>query len=75
MSLFKGTETCPLYKEGKWVKTYGYSTPGGGPVYHCSRCGGDMHTYSIECQNRKTFCEECGSRNFYPGEKNEKEGI
>lgn len=71
MSMFKDTETCPLYKEGRWLKVYGCVTPGGDPVYRCSQCGESEHVYGIEHPNKKTLCDNCGSRNFYPGEKDE----
>ena len=72
MALFKGTTTCPLYKEGKWVKVHGCSTAGGDPVYMCSICGKSEHVYGIEHPDRKDVCDNCGSRNYYPGEINEK---
>ena len=69
MAMFKGTPTCPLYKEGKWVKANGYMTGGGDPVYICSVCGKSEHVYGIEHQDKKLICEFCSSRNFYPWEK------
>ena len=69
MALFKGTKTCPLYKEGKWVKAQGYITLGGDPVYKCSECGMSEHIYGIEHPNPMKICENCGSRNFYPWQK------
>lgn len=35
-------------KQGKWVKVYGYATPGGDPVWKCSECGKGLHVYGVE---------------------------
>ena len=55
---------------GKWQKAMGaYMTPGGTPVYVCSRCGGTEHLYGVEFPERKMVCDDCGSINSYPWEK------
>lgn len=35
-------------KRGRWIKTPGYVTPGGDPVWRCSECGKGIHIYGIE---------------------------
>ena len=31
-----------------WEKVSGYATPGGDPVWRCSKCGKGLHVYGIE---------------------------
>ena len=31
-----------------WEKVSGYATPGGDPVWRCSKCGKGIHVYGIE---------------------------
>ena len=68
-AMFKGTPTCPYYKEGRWVEVSGYMTPGGDPVYICSVCGKSEHVHGVEHPESRLMCHFCGSRNFYPWEK------
>ena len=73
MSLFRDTETCPIYmKEHTWKRVYGYTTPGGDPVWACPNCGGTEHVDGIETHNHKEYCEQCGQRNYYPYEFNKR---
>ena len=44
-------------------------TPGGTPVYVCSKCGGSEHLHGVEFPKRKLICDECGSVNYYPWER------
>lgn len=32
----------------QWVEVHGYATPGGDPVWQCSKCGKGRHVYGIE---------------------------
>ena len=50
---------------GKWERVYGYATPGGDPVFRCSRCHGSEHIYGVEHSEKKMVCDECGSINSY----------
>ena len=57
---------------GRWIDhpdMKNFVTPGGTPVYVCSRCGGSPHLHGAEYPKRKLICLECGSINIYPWEK------
>ncbi len=53
----------------RWVKVPGYCTPGGDPVWACSRCGKGMHVYGIEhssygkdiADSQWVACPNCGA--------------
>lgn len=56
-------------KTGKWVKVYGFVTPGGDPVWCCSECGRGLHVYGIEhrtygadvADGQWVACPNCGA--------------
>lgn len=56
--------------QGHWVRTYGYATPGGDPVWSCSECGKGIHVYGIEhgsygadiSDGQWVACPNCGAR-------------
>ena len=57
-------------KFGRWKEVKGgYVTPGGTPYFVCAKCGCSGHLYGIEYPKRKTVCENCGTINLYPWEK------
>lgn len=53
---------------GKWVRISGYITPGGDPVWACSKCGKGIHVYGIEhgsygsdiADHQWVACPNCG---------------
>lgn len=57
-------------KTGRWVKIHGYATPGGDPVWACSKCGRGIHVYGIEAstygrdiaEHQWVACPNCGAR-------------
>lgn len=59
--------------KGVWVKTYGFATAGGDPVWRCPLCGGGIHVYGIEHRrNYLNVCPDCGNKVRYPWEDDEK---
>lgn len=56
-------------KTGKWIKVYGFATPGGDPVWRCSECGKGVHVYGIEAstygadiaEHQWVSCPNCGA--------------
>lgn len=55
---------------GTWVKAIGsYMTPGGDPVWQCSRCGKGTHVYGVEhgsygsdvADKQWVSCPNCGA--------------
>lgn len=55
--------------KSRWIKTHGYCTPGGDPVWICQNCGGGMHVYGIETsRNYRDTCPDCKVRMQYPWE-------
>lgn len=56
-------------KTGKWIKVYGFATPGGDPVWRCSECGKGLHIYGIEAstygadiaEHQWVSCPNCGA--------------
>lgn len=59
----------PEPKTGKWIKVYGFATPGGDPVWRCSECGKGLHVYGIEAstygadiaEHQWVSCPNCGA--------------
>ena len=55
---------------GRWVRVHGYATPGGDPVWACSKCGKGRHTYGIEhgsygadiADGQWVACPNCGAQ-------------
>ena len=55
--------------KGEWIKVTGYATPGGDPVWECSRCGKGRHVYGIEAPSYQgdvsnhqwIACPNCGA--------------
>lgn len=55
--------------KGRWIKTPGYVTPGGDPVWRCSECGKGIHVYGIEhgtygadvSDGQWVACPNCGA--------------
>lgn len=54
---------------GRWKQVPGYATPGGTPVWVCSKCGGCEHLHGAEYPRIKVFCDKCGTVNLYPWQK------
>ena len=62
---------CPLkeYANAKWVRVYGFATPGGDPVWACSNCGKGLHVYGVEhgtygadiADKQWVSCPNCGA--------------
>jgi DNA-directed RNA polymerase subunit RPC12/RpoP len=54
----------------RWVKVSGYATPGGDPVWRCSKCGKGVHVYGIEhgsygaeiANGQWVSCPNCGAK-------------
>lgn len=63
------TVDAALVVRGQWIKVHGYATPGGDPVWECSRCGKGIHTYGIEhgsygasiADGQWVACPNCGA--------------
>ncbi len=63
-------------RTGKWVKVNGYATPGGDPVWKCSKCGKGRHIFGIEhgsygtdvADHQWVACPNCGARMLNGGE-------
>ena len=53
---------------GKWEKISSGMTPGGTPMFVCSKCGGSEHLHGVEYPRRKLVCDKCGCVNSYPWE-------
>ena len=41
-------QMAPVEEVGHWVEVPGYATPGGDPVWQCSKCGKGRHVYGIK---------------------------
>ena len=41
-------QMAPAEEVGHWVEVPGYATPGGDPVWQCSKCGKGRHVYGIK---------------------------
>lgn len=58
-----------LVTHGKWIKVPGYASPGGDPVWACSKCGKGLHVWGIEAQSygkdvadhQWVSCPNCGT--------------
>lgn len=58
-----------IITHGKWVKVGGFATPGGDPVWKCSKCGLGIHTYGVEhmtygsdiAEHQWVSCPNCGT--------------
>lgn len=56
--------------QGEWVRKSGYVTPGGDPVWVCSKCGKGMHVYGVEhdsygkdvSDGQWVACPNCGAK-------------
>lgn len=54
----------------RWIRVPGYATPGGDPVWRCSKCGKGIHVYGIEhgsygadvADGQWKACPNCGRR-------------
>ena len=54
---------------GEWVRVHGYATPGGDPVWACSKCGKGIHVFGIEhstynagvSDHQWVACPNCGA--------------
>ena len=54
---------------GKWEHVSGYATPGGDPIWRCSRCQNGLHVYGVEhgaygqdiADGQWMACPNCGA--------------
>lgn len=67
--LIKAFQNATPSKYAKWKMVPGYCTPGGDPVWCCSRCGKGKHVYGIEhgtygadvSDGQWVACPNCGA--------------
>lgn len=54
----------------RWIVVHGYCTPGGDPVWACSKCGKGLHVFGIEhstygsdiADDQWVACPNCGAK-------------